>query len=214
MSTLLQLINEVLRRTGQQEVTTLNNATTPTVQAIDFLNETYFEMLQRLKVQPLTKAGSITTSEGVAAYTPSADHEPDGLLPDSLQEESTQQRLREVAYTYPLEHGETASGLPRYFYRNGSQIHLYPIPDGVYTIRYQYRVKPQAFNANNDVTALPESWERILILGTQARLEKFLGEDGNDNYLLYRDGLTQLKSMSPLKPAYRMKGFYRGARSI
>jgi len=214
MSALLQLINEVLRRTGQQEVTTLSNATTPTVQAIDFLNETYFEMLQRLKVQALTKAGSITTSAGVVAYTPAADHDPDGLLPDSLQAENSQQRLREVAYTYPLEHGENVSGPPAYFYRSSGQIHLYPIPDGVYTIRYQYRIKPQILSGDSDVTALPESWEKVLVLGTQARLEKFLGEDGNDNYLLYRDGLLQLKSMAPLKPAYRMKGFYRGARSI
>lgn len=214
MSTLLQLINEVLRRTGQQEVTTLTDATTPAIQAVDFLNETYIEMLHRLKVQHFTKPGTLTTSAGIAAYAPASDASVDNLLPDSLRMENDQIRLQEVSYTYSLEHGENASGRPEHFYRSGGQIYLYPIPDGVYTIDYQYQVKPQSLSGDSATTELPENWEKVLVLGTQARLEKFLGEDGNDNYLLYRDGLTQLKSMAPMKPVYRMKGFYRGARSI
>jgi hypothetical protein len=95
-----------------------------------------------------------------------------------------------------------------------SQIHLYPVPDGVYTFVYNYLVIPKNLTSDSATTALPESWEKVLILGTQSRLEKFLGENGSENYLLYRDGLTQLKSLSPLKPAYRMKGYYRGTRSV
>ena len=45
MSTLLQLVNEVLRRTGQVEISSLTGAQTPAIQTRDFLNETYFEML-------------------------------------------------------------------------------------------------------------------------------------------------------------------------
>jgi hypothetical protein len=210
MSTLLQLINEVLRRTGQVEVSTLASAQTPTLQALDFLNETYAEMLQRLNTYRLQKQGSLTTSNSTASYNLATDAELDSLLTDSLLETDTQQRLQEVDATYPIANGTTATGQPQYFYRMGSLIYLYPIPDGTYTIQYQYQVKPAALNADSDTTELPVEWEKVLLLGTQARLENFLGESGENTYLLYRDGLDQLKSRAPQKPHYRMKGFYRG----
>lgn len=214
MSTLLQLVNEVLRRAGQQEVTTLASAPTPAAQTIDFLNETYFEMLQRLKVKQLCKSASITTSQDVSAYTIATDGDIDLLVPDSIRETTKQNQLKEVAYTYPQEHGETQTGEPRFFYRLSNQIHFYPIPDGAYTLLYHYLIAPQNLTGDSTEPAIPESWEKVLVLGTQSRLEKFLGENGSENYLLYRDGLTQLKSLSPLKPAYRMKGFYKGANTL
>lgn len=210
MATLLQLVNEVLRRTGQMEVSTLTGAQTPATQTRDFLNETYFEMLQRLKVQRLMKSGSFPTINGTASYTLAADGEADSLIADSVIETASQQRLTEVDYTYPLSHGTMASGKPEAFYRSGNQITLYPAPNAVYTLQYRYLVKPAALTNDLDTTQLPPEWEKVLILGTQARLEKFLGENGSDNYLLYRDGLSQLKSRSPLKSHYRMRGFYRG----
>lgn len=213
MSTLLQLVNEVLRRAGQTEATTLASAQTPVVQTRDYLNETYVEMLQKLKTQRLVKTASFSTVAGTTQYTLASDADVDGLLADSLMETGSQLGLKETAYTFPLTHGITQTGRPAYFYKDGDTLALYPIPDGVYTIRYQYQVKPQPLTADNDTTQLPPEWEKAMILGTQARLEKFLGEGGDDTYLLYRDALLQLKSRSPYKPAYRMKGFYRGGRS-
>ncbi len=214
MSTLLQLVNEILRRTGQVEASTLNEAQTPIIQTVDFLNETYTEMLQRLQVNRLQQSATFNTSSGTAAYSLTTQCEVQDLIADSVQETGSQLRLEEVDYTYPIAHGETLSGKPQYFYRKGSQLFLYPVPNAIYTIRYDYQRSPQKLSLNSDTTALPESWEKVLILGTQARLEKFLGEGGSDTFLLYRDGLAQLKSLAPRKPEYRMKGFYRGGRTI
>lgn len=214
MSTLLQLVNEILRRTGQVEASTLSGAQTPIIQAVDFLNETYTEMLQRLKVSRLQQSATFNTTAGTAAYSLAAQCEVQDLIGDSVQETGSQLRLREVDYTYPINHGETVSGKPQYFYRKGSQLFLYPVPNATYTIRYDYQRSPQKLSLDSDTTALSESWEKVLILGTQARLEKFLGEGGSDTFLLYRDGLAQLKSLSPRKPGYRMKGFYRGGRTL
>ncbi len=210
MSTLLQLVNEVLRRSGQIEASTLTNAQTPVTQTRDFLNETYFEMLQRLKVQRLLKLATLNTANGTTSYNLASDAEINSLVSDSVLETSTQSRLSEVDYTYPLSHGTTVTGRPECFYRVGSQISFYPIPNDIYAIQYQYQVKPVALVNDADTSQLPVEWEKVLVLGTQARLEKFLGEGGNDTYMLYRDGLVQLKSRAPLKPKYRMKGFYRG----
>lgn len=210
MSTLLQLVSEVLRRTGQIEAATLSGAKTPVVQTRDFLNETYVEMLQRLKVNRLLKTGSLNTINGTAGYALASDAEINGVVSDSVKESTSQLRLREENYSYPLEHGASVSGRPECFYRSGNMIYFYPVPDAAYTIQYQYLVKPAALVNDSDTTALPVEWEKVLILGTQARLERFLGESGQDTFLMYRDGLAQLKSRAPLKPQARMKGFYRG----
>lgn len=210
MSSLLQIVNEVLRRTGQQEVSTLVNAQTPALQAVDFLNETYTDMLQRLKAQQLMRTGNFSTSDGISQYNLATDADINSLISDSVLETTIPLRLNEVDYTFPLDHDPTATGRPSRFYHSGSQIHLYPIPDGVYTIQYQYFVKPMLLSDDSDTTELPVEWEKVLINGTQARLEKFLGEEAEETYFLYREGLEQLKSRSQTKPYYRMKGFYRG----
>lgn len=212
MSTLLQLVNEVLRRTGQTQVSTLVGAEAPALQTVDFINEVYTEMLQRLKVNRLQRQATLNTVASTPAYSLAAETELNALIPDSLMETGKQIRLMEVDYTYPLTHGVSATGRPEAFYRRDDQIHLYPVPDGVYTISYQYWVKPATLSANTDTTELPTEWEKVLVLGTQARLEKFLGESADDSFLLYRDGLVQLKARAANKPHHRMQGFYRGGR--
>ena len=210
MSTLLQLVNEVLRRTGQEEIATLSTAQTPAIQARDFLNETYFEMLQKLKAQRFLKQATLTTSNGTAAYTLVSDAEINALLGNSLLETTTQQQLWETDYTYPLLRGTSVTGKPECFYRSGNQIYFYPIPNAVYTIQYDYLLKPVNLTADTDAPQIPAEWEKTLVLGTQARLEKFLGESAQESYLLYQDNMSQLRKRSALKPQHRMKGFYRG----
>jgi len=208
MSTLLQLVNEVLRRTGQTEISTLTGAQAPAVQTRDFLNETYFEMLQKLKAQRFVRQATINTVIGTTAYNLATDAEINSLLGNSLLETGTRQQLWETDHTYPLARGSNATGRPECFYRLGEQVYFYPIPDAVYTIQYDYFLKPANLTLDTDTPQLPTEWEKTLILGTQARLEHFLGENGEDTYLLYQDNLGQLRSRSTLKPRYRMRGFY------
>lgn len=210
MSNALQLVNEVLRRTGQMEAATLANAQTPAVQALSFLNETYWEMLQRLKVQRLLKTALLATANGTMAYNTPNDAEINSIVSDSVVDLGTQQPIAEVDYSYPVQQGLTASGRPSAFYRFGNQLCLYPTPDDVYQLSYHYWVKPSDLQADEDTALLPAEWEKVLILGTQSRLERFLGESGTETYLLFRESLDRLRSRAAMKPSYRMKGFYRG----
>lgn len=212
MSTLLQLVNEVLRRTGQVEISTLVNAQTPATQTRDFLNDTYFDMLQKLKAQRFLKQASITTVNGTAAYNLATDAEINSLVGDSVLRTDNQQRLWETDYTHPITHGTTATGKPECFYRSGEQIYFYPIPNNAYPIQYDYLIKPNTLSNDADTPQIPVEWEKVLILGTQARLERFLGESGQDTYLLYLDYLGQLRKRAALKSQFRMKGFYRGGQ--
>lgn len=213
-STVLSLINEVLRRTGQVEVSTLSNAGNPAAQALDFANEIYTEMLFKLKVNRLQKSATLNTSNGTAGYSVAADADVNGLVSDSLVESASQTRLKHVDYRYPIEHGGNNTGQPDSFYVQGDKVYLYPVPDGTYTIEYQYYVKPESLSSDTQTTELPDEWEKVLLLGTQARLEQFLGESNAEgSYYLYREALVQLRARSRNMPRPRMQGPYRGAQS-
>ena len=211
-ATLLELVNEVLRRTGQVEVSTLINARTPGAQTVDFMNDVYSEMLQKLKADRLQKQASLDTENGTTAYTLASDAEVNSLVSDSLQETASQSKLKHVDYTYPLQHGPDNTGQPDSFYTQGDSVYFYPVPDGAYTIAYQYFIKPSVLANDAQNTELPEAWEKVLILGTQARLEKFLGESNAEGtYYLYREALVQLRARSQNKPRHRMHGPYQGS---
>lgn len=72
-----------------------------------------------------------------------------------------------------------------------SAVDLYPIPDGVYTIRFNVTIPQDDLVANTDTLLIPSE---PVIQGTLARAISERGEDGgrlsNDQYLLYRSALA------------------------
>jgi hypothetical protein len=215
MSTYLQLVNMVLRNVGQQEVSSLTNAPIPASQVKGFLNDIYLEMLQLLHVNRLVKIGSISTTAGINSYSVASDTDLNGVLGDTVIETASAIVLDEVDDTYPIHRGLNASGRPSTFYRRENSLVFYPTPNAVYAIQYSYRKKPQPLSSDFDTPVFPSSWERVLVVGTQALLEKFLGENGVEaSYLKYREGISFIKSEAARKPNHRMKGAYRGGSSI
>jgi hypothetical protein len=90
----------------------------------------------------------------------------------------------------------TEKGAPRYYNFNGTnsngdtQVDLYPIPDGVYNIRFNV-IKPQLpLSANSDTLLVPSE---PVILGAVARAIAERGEDGglasSEVYALYKQSL-------------------------
>ncbi|MDH4379094.1 MAG: hypothetical protein QE263_04220 [Vampirovibrionales bacterium] len=211
MTTLLQIVNQVLRRNGQQEVATLSNATTPARQTVDFINHVVADLVFTLDANRLIQSTSFSTVNGTRAYSLSpTDANIGNLLGDSVYING--QPLLEVDYTHPLANDPSAAtGTPRRFYRQGNQLHLLPTPNAVLVVNYRYRTLPVALVNDADVLALPSDWEPVIILGALALLEKFLGDDGfGTTYTLYRDGVSQLRKASNIKPFPRMRGAYRG----
>ena len=211
MTTLLQLVNQILRRNGQQEVATLSNAATPARQTIDFINHVVADLVFTLDANRLIKHASFNTETGTSAYSlPPADATISTLLGDSLHINGSP--LMEVDYTHPLANTiSDTTGTPTKFYRQGNQLHLLPTPNAIFSVNYRYRTLPVALTDDADVLALPSDWEPTLILGALAVLEKVLGDDGfATTYTLYRDGVTQLRKASNVKLFPRMRGAYRG----
>jgi len=88
-------------------------------------------------------------------------------------------------------------GVPRYYNFNGTdangdtQVDLYPIPNGVYNIRFNV-IRPQVpLSADSDVLLIPHE---PVILGALARAQAERGEDGgvasSETYALYRQSLA------------------------
>jgi len=90
----------------------------------------------------------------------------------------------------------TEKGAPRYYNFNGTntngdtQVDLYPIPDGVYNLRFNL-IKPQLPLSSNSTQLLVPS--EPVILGAVARAIAERGEDGglgaNEIYALYKQSL-------------------------
>jgi hypothetical protein len=90
----------------------------------------------------------------------------------------------------------TEKGSPRYYNFNGTnsngdtQVDLYPIPDGVYNLRFNI-IKPQVpLSANSDTLLVPSE---PVILGAVARAVAERGEDGgitsSEMYAFYKQSL-------------------------
>ena len=90
----------------------------------------------------------------------------------------------------------TEKGAPRYYNFNGTnsngdtQVDLYPVPDGVYNLRFNI-IKPQLpLTANGDTLLVPSE---PVIFGAVARAIAERGEDGglasNEMYGLYKQSL-------------------------
>lgn len=208
-STLLTLVNQLLCRTGQTEALTIQNASTPTRQAVLFLNETMQEMVEKVSSYHFLKKGSVLTTSGTADYNVPADTTVQNVLSETLLLLPGQQPLQEMdAASLNLTSG--VQGIPKAFYRAGEKIHLHPVPNATYTIHFDYLFIPRAMAADSDSCELPASWETALLNGAQSRLERFLGEPYQDSYLLYIEGLLRLKTQTGLKTFNRMRGYYKG----
>lgn len=92
--------------------------------------------------------------------------------------------------------GTPQKGSPRYYNFNGmdsngdTQVDLYPIPDGAYSVRFNI-IKPQVpLSANSDILLVPHE---PVILGALARAQAERGEDGGvqsaETYQLYKQSL-------------------------
>jgi hypothetical protein len=212
MSTYLEIVNEVLRRTGQETIDTLVDAESPARQVMDFVNEVYFEILDVAQCKFLEASATLETTGGTALYSLAADADVSFLLKDRLSDATSDRYLVEVDSALMLSSQIYDTGKPVRFWIEGTKLRLHPVPDGTYTIRYYYLKRPSRLVEDGDSSLIPLSWERLLVRGAQSLLEKFLGELESSRYTygLYLEGLSLLKSKNQIKPRYQMKGYYRG----
>lgn len=66
---------------------------------------------------------------------------------------------------------------PLYWLRYGSQIKLYPTPDGAYSLTVYYRKRPTALSLDGDVTAIGAEWDeailKLAVIQSMMRLKQY-----------------------------------------
>lgn len=142
---------------------------------------------------------SITTVASTALYNLGTN--PDLLIEDSWRITTTDEGVRltprlwnEQKSMYP--EGETDEGKPNWYYfptiASGSsteQVGFSPIPDAVYTIKYEGWIKPTPLSTNSDTILFPPEHEDVLLLWCSWLLEGRLAE-GRDQATI----LEQIRS--------------------
>jgi hypothetical protein len=194
--TYLQLVNSVLRRLRETEVSSVSdNAYSKMIG--DFVNDAKRNVEDAYNWNALYDTLSATTSTDVFNYVLTGSGQRFRVV--DILNETKSAFLEEVATTKMTELHLFApsKGSPFYYNFNGvdsngdTQVDLYPTPDGAYTLRFNV-VLPQPLLTNNtDVVKVP--YEPVIFLAYAKALAE-RGEDGglasNEAAQLYRQSLA------------------------
>lgn len=192
----LQLVNQVLRRLRETEVSSVqDNAYSKLIG--DFVNDAKRQAEDAYSWNALTETLTADTVSDIFSYVLTGSGQRFRVievLNDSDNFVLRNQTTKEMDRLFLLTSGD--KGSPRYYNFNGTNsngdtlVDLYPIPDGVYNLRFNI-IKPQLpLAADSDVLLIPSE---PVIFGAVARAMAERGEDGGiasaEMYQLYKQSL-------------------------
>jgi len=183
--TYLQLVNAVLRRLRESEVTTVQGAGNTNSYARlvgDFINESKSQVEAAYDWSALRTTNTVTTSANVFNYELQNTRTSAKVL-DVFNDTNNIEMRYQTSNWFDNEFlmANPPVGVPIYYNFNGVssegniQVDIYPIPDGVYTIRFNMTSRNLPLTADTDVTVLPT--RPIILLATAMAIEE-RGEDG------------------------------------
>jgi hypothetical protein len=194
--TYLELVNSVLRRLREDEVTSVTDTTYSKLIGT-FVNDAKQEVENSYDWNALTDTLTATTTAGLFNYVLEGSDNRFKVIDVWNDTEDTFLKNRDQSWmTRSLLTGVQQKGAPEFYCFNGedsngdTQVDLYPVPDKSYDIRFNI-YKPQAdLSTNADrllVPALP------VVLGAYARALAERGEDAGigsqDAYALFLKAL-------------------------
>ena len=195
--TYLQIINAVLRRLRETEVTDVNETDYSKLIG-EYVNSVKKEVEAAWDWNALRTTLTLNTTSGIFNYTllgSGSRFRVSDVVNDTsnymLQQKGAawmNQRFLTV---------DTQRSTPSFYSFNGvdsnldSAVDLYPVPDGVYTLRFNVTIPQDDLADNTDTLQIPSE---PVIQGTLARAISERGEDGgrlsNDQYTLYRSAMA------------------------
>jgi hypothetical protein len=201
MSTALQLVNKVLRRLREDEVSSFNSSYTKLI--LDFVNETKREVEDAWNWTSLRTTKTITTSASTRQYVLTGAGSRYRFLDAWNSTNNSPLRLTTGDFMNgDIEGGSATTGVPTYFRLYGQDsngdpyIDFFPVPDGVYTLTFYASVPQPDFTAITDTITVPE-WP--VVLGAWAKAISERGEDGGQNtieqQMIYRSALSDAIAM-------------------
>ena len=195
--TYLQIINAVLRRLRETEVTDVNETDYSKLIG-EYVNSVKKEVEAAWDWNALRTTLTLNTTSGIFNYTllgSGSRFRVSDVVNDTsnymLQQKGAawmNQRFLTV---------DTQRSTPSFYSFNGvdsnldSAVDFYPVPDGVYTLRFNVTIPQDDLADNSDTLQIPSE---PVIQGTLARAISERGEDGgrlsNDQYILYRSAMA------------------------
>tara|TARA_B110000483_G_C18144853_1_gene523004 strand:+ start:645 stop:1289 length:645 start_codon:yes stop_codon:yes gene_type:complete len=181
----LDIINSVLRRLREEQVASINESEYSTLIG-DFVNASKREIENSWDWSALRNTLTVETTDGLfnwiltnAGTRFKVIDVYNATTPNWMELRSTEWMDKNFGMV-----GTVARGAPAYYAFNGvtstgdAQVDVYPIPDGVYTLRFNIVQRQYDLVEPTDKPLIPY---QLIIEGTTARAIAERGEDGGSN---------------------------------
>lgn len=193
----IQLVNSVLRRLRETEVSSVaDNAYSKLIG--EFVNDAKRQVEDSYSWNALSDTLTAVTANGIFNYVLVGSGQRFRIIDvinDTDDFNLKYQTVQEMNRLFLMSSSELGS--PRYYNFNGTdangdtQVDIYPIPDGVYNVRFNV-IKPQPkLVSDADILLVPEE---PVIFNATARAMAERGEDGgiqsNEMYAIYNQSLA------------------------
>lgn len=183
--TYIELVNSVLRRIRESEVTTVQGAGNSNSYARligDFVNEAKSQVENAWKWSALRRTLTATTVDGTFNYEIQGSQNNFQVL-SVLNDTSDIVMLYKDAdwFNEAFLLTNPQRGIPTFYNFNGvsadgdTQVDIYPIPDGVYTLRFNVVLRNVPLSGDSDPMEIPS--RPVILLATAMAIEE-RGEDG------------------------------------
>ena len=183
--TYLELVNKVLRRLRESEVSTVQgvgNANQYARLIGDFINEAKSQVEVAWDWSALRNTLTVTTSLNVFNYELNGAKSNSKFLDIWNDTSNIEMQMKDSRwFTQEFLMADPQVGIPNFYNFNGVssdgdiQVDIYPIPDGVYALRFNLTQRNVPLSADTDTTVLPT--RPIILLATAMAIEE-RGEDG------------------------------------
>lgn len=198
-TTYLQAINDVLIRLRESQIASLGETTYATLIG-KFINDAKRQVEDAYSWNVLTTTIDVTTAAAISAYTVTGAGQK-FQVKDAINATSYVSLINvpfAVMNRYLNFPASPATGIPVYYAFNGvdtstydTKVDVFPIPDGVYTLRFTLTVPQDTLESAATVISVPAD---LVIQNAYARALVERGEDGglssSEAYQLYRAMLS------------------------
>lgn len=199
--TYIELVNAVMRRLRESEVTTVQGSGNSNSYARligDFVNEAKSQVEAAWDWSSLRNTMTLTTTAGVFNYELNGSQNNFKVLNvwnDTSNIEMTYQTAKWFDQEFLM--ADPQQGIPAFYNFNGvsadgdTQVDIYPIPDSTYALRFNVTQRNLPLSADSDSLVIPT--RPVILLATAMAIEE-RGEDGGQQsanaYMASRSALA------------------------
>ena len=205
--TYLEIVNSVLRRLREREVASVSESSYSKLIG-DFVNDARNEVETAWSWSALRTTLTLTTTADIFNYELNGSQNNFTLI--DVINDTTNQFMDYRSSTWFdnafLNQGQV-KGSPVYYNFNGvandgdTQVDIYPIPDGVYTIRFNAVLRNQDMSNDGDDLYVPS--RPVILLATAKAIEERGEDGGNASMNAYAAGRSSLADEIALDAARR-----------